>query len=122
MEDLKRQVAAAQDTANKARAEAAEAKAEAVKARNEAGEAKAEAAQARAEVAEAKSNRSVPTNPSMPSNPSMTAVTSASDAGNIDIAAFKPPFDKIEGGSRKENEAKEDVGIKAFFRDAEKVT
>ena len=117
MDDLRRQVAAVQNTANKARAEAAEAKAEAVKAQNEAAEAKTEAALARVEIAKAKSGVVVSTNPSV--RPTVEA-ESADDNTGFGFG-FAPPFDKIDGGSRRENEAKEDVRIKAFFRNPEKV-
>ena len=34
---------------------------------------------------------------------------------------YEPPFDKVRGGSRAENEAKEDDRMKTFFRDSQKV-
>ena len=41
------------------------------------------------------------------------------DADNEEV--FEPPFDKVRGGSRAENEAKEDDRMKTFFRDSQKV-
>ena len=34
---------------------------------------------------------------------------------------FEPPFEKVRGGSRIENEEREDRRMKAFFRDPRKV-
>ena len=121
MEDLQRQVAAAQDTANKARAEAAEAKAEAVNARAEAAEAKTEAAKAKAEVAKVVPRAVVMTNPA-PAAEVRTRHDTSGDANNaINDEGYEPPFDNVVGGSRSDNEAKENRRIKAFFRDTEKV-
>ena len=98
MEDLKRQLAIAQETANKARTEAAEAKTEAMRAKNLAVEAKREAVKGRSEA---------------------DVREPVQEDDNLDN--YKPPFAKIAGGLRIENEAREDEIIRHFFRNSDKV-
>ena len=43
------------------------------------------------------------------------------DNADAEGEVFEPPFDKVRGGSRAQNEAKENERMKAFFRDSEKV-
>ena len=100
MEDLRRQIAIAQETANKARTEAAEAKTEAMRAKNLAAAAMKEAAKGKSEA-------------------TVSAAAAVHPKDNLDT--YKPPFEKIAGGSRLENEAREDAIINAFFRNTAKV-
>ena len=111
MEDLKRQIAIAQETANKARNEAAQAKTEAMRAKNTAAAATKEAAKARSEASEA-------TRLATAAVPNATEVRASVHA---DPEVYEPPFEKVHGGTRRENEAKEDTRMKAFFRNADKV-
>ena len=113
MEDLKRQVAMAQETANKARNEAAQAKTEAMRAKNAGTAAAKEALKARSEASEA-----IRIATTAAAAPNATEVRTTPHA---DPVVYQPPFEKVHGGSRLENEAKEDARMNAFFRNGDKV-
>ena len=53
--------------------------------------------------------------------PSTSSAGEATLSGHPEDEGFEPPFERVTGGSKKDNEAREDRRINSFFRKEEKV-